>query len=74
MSPETAVKPNVHKGLAKPVQPQEQGVVVTIKAPNFKMAEFKIIGTAPLVVHKFSEKARKQIMQTQSEGVLSSSK
>lgn len=68
MSPETAVKPNIQKGLAKPVQSQEQGVVVTIKAPNFKMAEFKIIGTAPLVVHKFSEKARKQIMQTQSEG------
>lgn len=74
MPTETAVKTNGHKGLAKPVQTQEQGVVVTIKAPNFKTAAFKIIGNAPLVIHKFSTKARRQIMATQSGGKSSQSK
>lgn len=49
-------------------QQMEHGVVVTIKAPNFQTAKFKIIGTAPLVIHKFSTKARQQIKQTQEEG------
>lgn len=68
MPTETAVKTNGHKGLAKPVQTQEQGVVVTIKAPNFQTVQFKVVGTAPLVVHKFSTKARQQIMATQKDG------
>lgn len=59
---------NGSKGPATPCPQAEQGVVVTIKAPNFQTAQFKIIGTAPLVIHKFSTKARQQIMQTQSEG------
>lgn len=74
MSTETAVKTNGHKELAKPVQTQEQGVVITIKAPNFQTAKFKIIGNAPLVIHKFSTKARQQIMQTQMEGKSAKSK
>lgn len=74
MSTETAVRTNGHKGLAKPVQTQEHGVVVTINAPNFKTATFKIVGNAPLVIHKFSTKARRQIMTTQSEGKTSKSK
>ena len=74
MSTETAVKTNGHKGLAKPVQPQEQGVTVTIKAPNFQTAQFKVIGTAPLVIHKFSTKARLAIMDTQSKGGQAKSK
>lgn len=68
MTTETAVKTNGHKGLAKPVPVQEQGVTVTIKAPNFQTAQFKVIGLTPLVIHKFSEKAKLQIVQTQSEG------
>lgn len=68
MSIETAVKTNGHKGLAKPVQTQERGVTVMIKAPNFQTAQFKIIGIRPLVIHKFSEKAKLQIVHTQEEG------
>lgn len=49
-------------------------VEVTIKAPSFKTVQFKITGTAPLVVHKFSQKARHQIMQTQMEGQKARSK
>ena len=45
-----------------------ENTVVTIKAPNFQTGKFKIIGTSPLVIHKFSTKARQQIMDTQSKG------
>lgn len=41
---------------------------ITIKAPNFKTAEFFIRGTAPLVVHKFSAKAIKMIRDKQELG------
>jgi hypothetical protein len=43
-------------------------VEVVIKAPNIQTAEFRIKGTAPLVIHKFSTKAREQIMATQAKG------
>ena len=42
--------------------------VIEIKAPNFKRAEFIVEGTAPLVINKFSQKAREQIIATQSAG------
>lgn len=45
-----------------------QQTAVTIKAPRFKTIEFKIEGTAPLVIHKFSAKARNQIIATQEAG------
>lgn len=47
---------------------------VQITAPNLQTAEFEIEGIAPYVQHKFSEKARKQIMATQSAGSVSRSK
>lgn len=68
MTTATAVRPSGHNGLAKPVQTQALGVTVTIRAPNFQTAQFKVIGLTPLVIHKFSGKAKLQIMQTQSEG------
>ena len=34
---------------------------VTIKAPNFQTAVFKIKGTAPLVIHRFSAKTKEQM-------------
>ena len=68
MTTETAVRNNGHKGLAKQVPTQEPGVTVMIKAPNFQTAQFKVIGLTPLVIHKFSEKAKMQIVKTQSEG------
>lgn len=35
---------------------------LVIKAPNFQTIQFGIIGTAPLVMHKFSEKAKNDMM------------
>lgn len=48
--------------------------IVTIKAPNFQTAEFRIKGDAPLVVHKFSTKARQQIKDAQESGNRAKSK
>ena len=45
-----------------------------IPAPNFKIVEFELIGDAPLVIHKFSAKAREQIIATQKEGAKSQGK
>jgi len=41
---------------------------VTITPPNFKDGELWIRGTAPLVIHKFSAKARKIIKDKQQAG------
>ena len=62
----TATTGNGHRQAVLPAT--NDAKVVTIKAPNFQVAEFKLVGTAPLVVNKFSQKAREQIMKTQSEG------
>lgn len=45
-----------------------------MKPPNFKMAVFKIIGTKPLVIHRFSEKIKKQMQKKQEEGKSASSR
>jgi hypothetical protein len=42
--------------------------VVTVRAPRFEVAEFRIVGTAPYVQHKFSQKARQQMHETQVAG------
>lgn len=44
----------------------EKNVSVAIKAPNFSVVEFKIIGTAPYVQLRFSQKAR-NIMRSNME-------
>ncbi|HPC65088.1 MAG TPA: hypothetical protein PK525_10745, partial [Anaerohalosphaeraceae bacterium] len=41
---------------------------IQIVPPDIKTVEFFIKGTAPLVVHKFSEKAKLQIRQKQEAG------
>src|SRR5690242_17138931 len=41
---------------------------VQIKAPNLQTAVFAIEGTAPLVIKRFSEKAKEQIRNTMAEG------
>lgn len=48
--------------------------VVQIKAPNILTATFRIIGTAPFVQAKFSEKAKNQIRETQEAGSQAKSK
>jgi hypothetical protein len=47
---------------------------VTIKPPNFQRATFKIVGAAPLVIHRFSSKVKNQMKQKMEEGKASSSK
>lgn len=42
--------------------------VVTIKAPNFQKAVFRIVGTAPYVQAKFSSKAKAQIREKMMAG------
>ncbi|MDP1556776.1 MAG: hypothetical protein Q8L84_15060 [Hyphomonas sp.] len=41
---------------------------VIITPPNFKTILFRIGGTAPLVIHKFGQKAREQMMTDQEKG------
>ncbi len=47
---------------------QVKEVAISIRAPNFQTAIFEIVGTAPFVQHKFSAKARQQIVETQMAG------
>lgn len=51
---------------AMAASPQTKSVSVTIKPPNMQRATFEIIGTAPLVVHRFSAKTKLQ-MKTKME-------
>lgn len=48
--------------------------VIQIKAPNIQTATFRIIGTAPLVQAKFSQKAKEMMMATQAAGSQAKSK
>lgn len=54
----------------KPTSNAQQPAVqhVQIKAANMKTASFLIIGTAPLVMCKFSQKAKNIMMETQAAG------
>lgn len=47
---------------------------VTIPGPEFRWAEFRIVGTAPLVIHRFSAKIKNQMKQKMEEGKSASSK
>ena len=52
----------------KETEKSEKAEMITISAPNFKTGVVWIRGTAPLVIHKFSEKARRMIRQKQEAG------
>lgn len=47
---------------------------VTIKAPNFGIAEFGVRGLAPLVIHRFSKKTKDQMKLKMETGKAASSK
>lgn len=53
---------------------QTIGRTVTIPPPNFQFAEFKLKGTAPLVVHRFSAKTKAQMKQKMEAGKSAGSK
>lgn len=48
--------------------------VVTIRPPNFQYAEFRIKGTAPLVIHRFSAKTKNEMKAKMEAGKSSGSK
>lgn len=47
---------------------------VTIKPPNFGIAEFRVKGIAPLVIHRFSSKTKAQMKLKMETGKAASSK
>ena len=47
---------------------------VTIQPPNFQVGLFTIVGTAPLVIHRFSAKLKQQMKQKMEAGKSASSK
>src|SRR6266849_3512000 len=58
--------------MAKKVVQMEQvaqgKVPITIRAPNFQIATFFLIGTSPYVQHRFSAKAMEQMIAKQESG------
>ena len=54
--------------------PQEKKQTATITAPNLQTAIFSVVGESPYVQHKYSQKARRQIMATQQAGSQSQSR
>jgi hypothetical protein len=61
-------KQNVISIAAGPAAPKSGDRQVIITPPKFEVAAVTIIGTAPYVQHRFSEKARQQIIATQEAG------
>lgn len=51
-----------------PLDETKQSRTVVIEPPKFETAAITIVGTAPYVQHKFSQKARKQIEAKQRAG------
>lgn len=47
---------------------------VTIKPPNFQHATFNIVGTEPLVIHRFSAKTKEEMRQKMEAGNVASTK
>lgn len=47
-------------------EPQKLNIQIT--APNMRVAMFEIVGTAPLVVHRFSAKAKNEMLQKMTAG------
>jgi hypothetical protein len=54
--------------------PVEKAVTAVITPPNLQTGIFKIMGDSPYVQHKFSEKARKEILDKQVAGSQSQSR
>lgn len=56
------------------VAPKASGTQVTIQAPTIRTATFHVVGTAPLVVHRFSWKVKKQMTEKMEAGSQGKSK
>ena len=53
---------------AKAVPAVQTGEAVSIARPNLNEVDFHVVGSAPYVQHKFSQKARTQMLQKQQAG------
>jgi hypothetical protein len=60
------------KNTASPSGPTAQ--TVSIKPPNFGIAEFRVRGIAPLVIHRFSAKTKNQMKEKMETGKAAGSK
>lgn len=52
----------------------DKAETVQISAPNLRTVEFSIVGMSPLCLHRFSQKARRMMMETQAAGSQAKSK
>jgi hypothetical protein len=66
----TSGRPTVaaKKPRTSPAAPATGGKSVVVAAPNFMRAEFLLVGTAPLVINKFSAKAQEMMRAKQEAG------
>ena len=55
-------------------KPAKEKNVINVTAPNIKRAEFKLKGTAPFVMARFSEKAKRMMMEKMAAGSQAKSK
>lgn len=53
------------KAAARKEVPEGDGQVLSVKKPNLMVGVFHVYGTAPYVQHKFSAKAKNQMLQAQ---------
>jgi hypothetical protein len=51
-----------------PAKTATKNAAIQIQAPNFQTASFELIGTAPLVVERFSQKAKTMMRNGMEEG------
>ena len=63
--PVLKAKPRFAAGNGEPTVSVER---LTISPPNIQTAVFEIIGTAPLVVHRFSKKVKDSIIEDMKQG------
>lgn len=52
---------------------KKESTQITITPPNTKIIKAKVVGTSPLVMNRFSQKAKQQIQETQEGGSTSKS-
>jgi hypothetical protein len=55
--------------MAKPkIETKPKTETITIKPPNFMYGKFHIVGSSPLVIHRFSAKTKEQMKQKMETG------
>lgn len=54
--------------------PKSTSTTGTIKAPNFAEADIYVVGTSPLVIHRFSTKTKLEMKQKMEQGKSASSR